>query len=183
LSPYIPIPGVTAIVGSPTSATGLIVVKCAASITTRAAWPDHGLPPIGHVLWGTAEPDTESPMRLHLHALEANGLSVHFVSSGIDDHSLPIHYFSADWHRLRQELFKLGNISLVVADYLRPYLGFGDVGLDIRRFRSALTALGELAAEFGVSVIVPFTLPLRGGSSMLRREMDAVVSLSEIGTV
>lgn len=181
-SPYIPIPGVTVIVGSHTSAIDLIVIKCAASIITRAAWPDRGRPPIGHVLWATAEPDAESPVRLHLQALEANGFSFHFAISETDDHSLPIHHFSTDLYRLRQELSDLGNITLVVVDCFRPYLAFVEVELRMRRFRPALAALGELSAEFGVSIIVPFPLPYRSNSGTLKDGIDAVVSLSEIGT-
>jgi hypothetical protein len=128
-------------VGSRTSAIDLIVIKSAASIITRAAWPDRERPPIGHVLWATAEPDTESPVREHLQALEANGLTFHFARSETDDHSLPIHHFSANLHRLRREISELGNITLVVADYFRPYLVSGDLGLDMRRFRAALAAL------------------------------------------
>lgn len=71
----------------------------------------------------------------------------------------------------------------MIVDYFRPYLAYAELEQRIRRFRSAIAALQELAVKSGAAVIVPFQLPYRGGSSMLKNGIDAVAALSEIQTV
>jgi hypothetical protein len=166
---YIPIPGVTGIVGSINAPTTLVATL---ALT---------MSPGGQIFWLTAQRgvrSTLSPLFAFPHGLYA-GIS--FLEAPTDDFHLPIHNLGNALRWLDHEIStSSSNVRLVVVDYLFPYLASGELEQSIHMLRPVFAHIHEIAVKRGVAMILPCQLPCRGGSSAMTKAIDALAAIPEL---
>jgi hypothetical protein len=187
---YIPLPGLTVILGSFKAATTLVAIKVAATVSAGGAWPGYSYAAVGEVIWLTAQHGSTTTMALRDQLIAAGaeidplaGIdSVHIVEPESDDCGLPIHHLCRDLQRLESKLTDANKVSVAVIDYFSPYVG-EDAEQALHDFRGALRALKDLATTFRVAVILPCRLPCHGGSSVIPKVIDALSGAREVDSV
>lgn len=141
--------------GLPDRGKGLISTDLIACITNNHAFPcGEGRPPLGRVLYFTAEDDPDDTVVPRLVAAGADLDKVEIVTI-VQDNGKPRPFnMTTDIDLLRAKLAELGDVVLVLIDPISAYLGVGKVNaMSTTDVRGYLMPLKDLAAEKSISII------------------------------
>lgn len=160
---------VTLIAGHPGLGKSQLAASLTAIVTQGGRWPvDRRACERGEVLLLNAEDDAADTIRPRLDAAGADVTRVQILEAVHDvasDGRPVIRMFNlkADLDRLAAELARRPTVALVVIDPVSAYLGDTDshVNADVR---ALLAPLGEIAARYGVAVVMVSHLNKGGGT-------------------
>jgi DNA polymerase I-like protein with 3'-5' exonuclease and polymerase domains len=144
------------IVGLPEEGKGLAISDIVARITRGALWPCHeGRAPLGNVVMLSAEDDISDTIVPRLIASDADLARITILKM-VHEADSKERMFSliTDLNALRQKIFEISNVKLIVVDPVTAYLGIGKVdSFRATDVRAVLSPLKELAEELRVSVL------------------------------
>jgi putative DNA primase/helicase len=148
------------IAGLPDEGKGQVLCYIAAQTTRGGLWPNgEGRCPQGSILILSAEENPEDSLVPRLEAAGADCSRIHLLKM-VREHDKKgrehkrMFNISTDLEHLRQKLFEVGDVKVVMIDPMSAYLGVGKVdSFRDTDVRAVLSPLKELAEEMKVAVI------------------------------
>jgi putative DNA primase/helicase len=148
------------IAGLPDEGKGQVLCYIAAQTTRGGLWPNgEGRCPQGSILILSAEENPEDSLAPRLEAAGADCSRIHLLKM-VREHDKKgrehkrMFNISTDLEHLRQKLFEVGDVKVVMIDPMSAYLGVGKVdSFRDTDVRAVLSPLKELAEEMKVAVI------------------------------
>jgi len=188
---YIPVPGVTAIVGSVNAPIVLVGIKVAATVIAGGRWPNDQWVNSTQVAWLTARARITASLHDQFMACadttrdhdKDQFYRVHLLEAADDDLGMPIYHMADALGRLDQRLQTANEIRLVIADYLFPYIAFGNLEENIKCLRGAIQAMDQIAVKYGLAVVVSCPLVYRGGRTEITRAVGSFVDIPDLQSV
>lgn len=168
----------TLIAGDPGLGKSLVTTTLAASVSKGYLWPVDKTPaPIGDVILLSAEDDPADTIKPRLEAIDADCKRIHilqmvrFVEQGKETQRL----FSLgdDIEILEKILTSNSDCRLLIIDPVSAYLSGAD-GNDNSDIRGLLAPLADLAARFGIAIVLVSHLNKSMGGRAIYRTMGSI---------
>lgn len=150
---YIPRGMISGVVGAPNAGKSFFVIDTAARVSTGNNFPDGGICESGDVIFADAENDPACILKPRLLAAGANLNRIHLIDAVIDA-GKQSGFYLRDIDRLSIELKKYPQTKLLIIDPIGSYIGGKVDTYRDNETREALRPLAELAATFGVAVVL-----------------------------
>jgi hypothetical protein len=96
---------------------------------------------------------------------------------------MPIYHMARALDRLDQRLQTTNDIRLVIAEYLFPYIAFGNLEENIKCLRGAIQAMDQIAVKYGLAVVLPCPLVYRGGRTEITQAVGWFVDIPDLKSV
>lgn len=177
----------TMIVGDPGLGKSLVTTTLATNVSMGYPWPvDQSKPPIGDVIFISAEDDPADTIKPRLEASEADCTRIHIVEAIQDEDAENgsterMFSFERDIKTLENLLSEFPNCKLVIIDPISAYLGSADSNKN-SDIRGLLAPLSKLAEKYKTAIVLISHLNKNTGENVLYRTTGSLAFIAAVRT-
>lgn len=177
----------TMFVGDPNLGKSLITCDCATRVSKGFPFPlDNCNPPIGDVIFLSAEDDLADTIKPRLEAMEADCTRIHTIRAIQEENAEGeliecIFSLKRDIVALEELLINFSNCRLIIIDPISAYLDGTDSNKN-SDIRGLLAPLTKLAEKFKVAIILISHLNKNSGENALYRTTGSLAFIATVRT-